>query len=218
MGGVISVLRIFSKRFAHQPGPVLTGKSTPRARMSDNNSTLSASAAEFVPSWMRSDKPADDTAGLPINSVVKNCLGEISSRSSLQSVMPRITGTVNNAFLDQPGMEELVTTVYEWCISSRNFTYYGARLCDHLSKNMTTGAASLTRPPSDIFRDLLLGHCRRDCDSRESLVTSDPERMRNLSFFIAELYACLDIVENNVATKCDELGAQLIDQLLVLVR
>ncbi|CAG0887720.1 unnamed protein product [Cyprideis torosa] len=194
------------------------------------NSNLSAEAAEFVPSWMRScsqpvtnvvPQTVTETApSLPaggIEEIIENYLREISGgRGRLHGVLPKFTATLNQCPLDSDNLEKVVHVIYERCISDRNFSYNGARLCDHLSKNLTQQTPD-GKPSGVEFRNLLLSKCMNDYESRVKFLDSNPARLRGLTFFFAELYASLDIVDGGIVSKCDMLGESLMELLSALM-
>lgn len=82
-------------------------------------------------------------------------------------------------------MKELITVIFEQGVGEVNFRYSGARLCQHLSKNVTQSHNGPT------FRSLLLQRCQEEFNVREVYLHSEPARVSGFTLFLAELFTQL---------------------------
>ncbi|XP_063604512.1 polyadenylate-binding protein-interacting protein 1-like [Penaeus indicus] len=94
---------------------------------------------------------------------------------------------VQDAFL----MKEVITVIFEQGVGEVNFRYSGARLCQHLSKNITQSYNGPT------FKSLLLQRCHEEFNVREMYMQSEPSRVCGFTLFLAELFTQLGVGEVN---------------------
>lgn len=66
-----------------------------------------------------------------------------------------------------------------------NFRYSGARLCQHLSKNVTQSYNGVT------FKNMLLQRCHEEFNVREVYLQQEPSRVCGFTLFLAELFTQL---------------------------
>ncbi|XP_042234310.1 polyadenylate-binding protein-interacting protein 1-like isoform X2 [Homarus americanus] len=93
------------------------------------------------------------------------------------------TWQVQDAFL----MKELITVIFEQGVGEVNFRYSGARLCQHLSKNVTQSYNGPT------FKSVLLQRCQEEFNVKEVYLHSEPSRVCGFTLFLAELFTQLVI-------------------------
>ncbi|XP_069379572.1 polyadenylate-binding protein-interacting protein 1 isoform X2 [Paralichthys olivaceus] len=162
------------------------------------SSKLSASAAEFVPSGINSyEDPThyDDSEGyygeLNLDEMVKDFLDHLSSSpGTFESDIEYITGMLNSCVTTEALLKDLVELIYKESTAIPNFSYTGARLCNHLSKHLNVS------PPSGNFRQLLLKRCQTEYQHRDVAVRGEPEiqkKFHSYVLFLGELYLHLEI-------------------------
>ncbi|XP_045604386.1 polyadenylate-binding protein-interacting protein 1 [Procambarus clarkii] len=91
------------------------------------------------------------------------------------------TWQVQDAFL----MKELITVIFEQGVGEVNFRYSGARLCQHLSKNVTQAYNGPT------FKSVLLQRCQEEFNVKDVYLHSEPARVCGFTLFLAELFTQL---------------------------
>lgn len=89
-----------------------------------------------------------------------------------------------------------------------NFRYSGARLCQHLSKNITQSYNGPT------FKSLLLQRCHEEFNVREMYMQSEPSRVCGFTLFLAELFTQL---VTTTAQPLEVLGQALCQLLMTLL-
>ncbi|XP_037536878.1 polyadenylate-binding protein-interacting protein 1 [Nematolebias whitei] len=163
------------------------------------SSTLSANAPEFVPSGMISyedptyyDDDSEHYYGEPsLADAVSEFLGHLSSSpGSFESDIEYISGTLNSWVTTEELLKELVELVFTQSTAIPNFSYTGARLCNHLSHHLAFSAQSGN------FRQLLLQRCHTEYEKREAAVRGDPDtqkKFHSFVLFLGELYLNLEI-------------------------
>ncbi|XP_037785791.1 polyadenylate-binding protein-interacting protein 1-like [Penaeus monodon] len=111
---------------------------------------------------------------------------------------------VQDAFL----MKEVITVIFEQGVGEVNFRYSGARLCQHLSKNITQSYNGPT------FKSLLLQRCHEEFNVREMYMQSEPSRVCGFTLFLAELFTQL---VTTTAQPLEVLGPALCQLLMTLL-
>ncbi|XP_042878145.1 polyadenylate-binding protein-interacting protein 1-like [Penaeus japonicus] len=111
---------------------------------------------------------------------------------------------VQDAFL----MKEVITVIFEQGVGEVNFRYSGARLCQHLSKNITQSYNGPT------FKSLLLQRCHEEFNVREMYMQSEPSRVCGFTLFLAELFTQL---VTTTAQPLEVLGQALCQLLMTLL-
>ncbi|XP_047448644.1 polyadenylate-binding protein-interacting protein 1 [Mugil cephalus] len=161
-------------------------------------STLSASAPEFVPTGMNSyEEPAYyDESGIyysesTLADMVTEFLDHLSSSpGAFELDVDYISGMLNSMVTTEESLKELVELIFTQSTAMPNFSYTGARLCNHLSHHLSIS------PPSGNFRQLLLQRCRIEYEKKDAAVRGDPEtqkKFHSFVLFLGELYLNLEI-------------------------
>lgn len=92
-----------------------------------------------------------------------------------------LTWQVKDAYL----MKELITVIFEQGVGEVNFRYSGAKLCQHLSKNVTQSYNGPT------FKSVLLQRCQEEFNVKDVYLHTDPPRVCGFTLFLAELFTQL---------------------------
>ncbi|KAM6965732.1 polyadenylate-binding protein-interacting protein 1 [Aplochiton taeniatus] len=161
-------------------------------------STLSANAAEFIPSvytQQQYEEPwYDEGQYYPeqtLSDMVEEFLGHLSSSpGSFDSDIEHIAGTLNSWVTTEELLQELVELIYTQSTAIPNFSYTGTRLCNYLSHHLAFS------PPSGNFRQLLLKRCRIEYEQRNVAVRGDEatqKRFHSYVLFLGELYLNLEV-------------------------
>ncbi|KAI1900199.1 hypothetical protein AGOR_G00047550 [Albula goreensis] len=127
------------------------------------NSNLSVNAAEFYPSGYNPQEPVYEDGE---DHYYPETLAELET------------------------LRELVELIYTQSTSIPNFSYTGARLCNHLSRHLTLNS------PGNNFRQLLLHRCQAEFDQRDQAVRGDEATQKSFHsyvLFLGELYLNLEI-------------------------
>ncbi|XP_053276767.1 polyadenylate-binding protein-interacting protein 1 [Pleuronectes platessa] len=162
------------------------------------SSTLSASAAEFVPSGFNSyedptlyDDNEEYYTEINLEGMVKDFLDHLSSSpGTFESDIDYITGMLNSCVTTEALLQDLVELIYKESTAIPNFSYTGARLCNHLSKHLNVS------PPSGNFRQLLLKRCRTEYEHRDVAVRGEAgtqKKFHSFVLFLGELYLSLEL-------------------------
>nr|XP_046243974.1 polyadenylate-binding protein-interacting protein 1 isoform X2 [Scatophagus argus] len=162
------------------------------------SSQLSASAPEFVPAGFNLYEDPNfynDSESYycepTLADMVTDFLGNLSSSpGSFESDIEYITGVLNSWVTTEELLHELVELIFTQSTAIPNFSYTGARLCNHLSHHLTIS------PPSGNFRQLLLKRCRIEFERRDAAVRGDAEtqkKFHSFVLFLGELYLNLEV-------------------------
>ncbi|XP_041957651.1 polyadenylate-binding protein-interacting protein 1 isoform X1 [Alosa alosa] len=161
------------------------------------SSKLSVNAPEFYPSSYTYEELEyeDSSDGYYPPSTLAELVQEIlshlnSSPGSFEFDIENITATLNEWVTTEETLVELVELIYTQSTSIPNFSYTGARLCNHLSHNLAIS------PASGNFRQLLLKRCRTEYEQRDQAVRGDEETQKNFHsyvLFLGELYLNLEV-------------------------
>ncbi|XP_051552361.1 polyadenylate-binding protein-interacting protein 1-like isoform X2 [Myxocyprinus asiaticus] len=163
------------------------------------NSKLSAAAPEFVPSSYASyqdDVYSDGSEGYyaeaSLADLVQDFVSHLTtSPGSFEVEIDYITDTLNSWVTTEETLQELVELIYTQSTSVPNFSYTGARLCNHLSHCISLS------PSSGNFRQLLLQRCRTEYEQRDQAVKGDEttqKKYHSYVLFLGELYLNLEII------------------------
>lgn len=162
------------------------------------SSKLSASAPEFVPGSTFVEDPTfqeydggDEYEEPTLAETVADFLGHLSSSpGSFDSDVESIVGMLNAWVTTEELLQELVELIYTQSTAIPNFSYTGARLCNHLSHHLTIS------PESGNFRQLLLKRCRAEFTQKDTAVKGDPvtrKGFHSFVLFLGELYLNLEV-------------------------
>ncbi|KAK1806962.1 hypothetical protein P4O66_005445 [Electrophorus voltai] len=163
------------------------------------SSQLSASAPEFIPASyppyqdaVCEDGSEDYYAQFSLAEWVQDVLSHLnSSPGSFESDIDDITSTLNYCVTTVETLQELVELVFKQSTSMPNFTYTGARLCNHLSHHLTQS------PGRENFRQLLLKRCHVEFEQRQLQALAEDEetqrRFHSYVLFLGELYLKLEV-------------------------
>ncbi|KAG7278273.1 hypothetical protein CRUP_036350 [Coryphaenoides rupestris] len=162
------------------------------------SSKLSASAPEFVPASAYVEDPAfqeydycGDYAEPTLAEMVADFLGHLSaSPGSFDSDVEYIVGSLNAWVNTEELLHQLVELIYTQSTAIPNFSYTGARLCNHLSHHL------IISPESGNFRQLLLQRCRTEFTQKDTAVKGDPvtrKGFHSFVLFLGELYLNLEV-------------------------
>ncbi|XP_051972248.1 polyadenylate-binding protein-interacting protein 1-like [Xyrauchen texanus] len=162
------------------------------------NSKLSAAAPEFVPSAYASyqnDVYSDGSEGCyaeaSLADLVQDFVSHLTtSPGSFEVEIDYITDTLNSWVTTEETLQELVELIYTQSTSVPNFSYTGARLCNHLSHCISLS------PSSGNFRQLLLQRCRTEYEQRDQAVKGDEttqKKYHSYVLFLGELYLNLEV-------------------------
>ncbi|KAF3695551.1 Polyadenylate-binding protein-interacting protein 1 [Channa argus] len=161
------------------------------------SSKLSASAPEFVPSGMPQyeDSACDDSEGYYsepfLSDMVTDFLDHLSSSpGSFDSDVEYITDTLNYWVTTKELLQELVELIFTQSTAIPNFSYTGARLCNHLSHRLSINS------PNGSFRQLLLKRCQKEFEQRDAAVQGDVDtqkKFHSFVLFLGELYLNLEV-------------------------
>ncbi|XP_015195727.2 polyadenylate-binding protein-interacting protein 1 [Lepisosteus oculatus] len=163
------------------------------------SSNLSVNAPEFYPAGYTVHSEAavcEDGCGdfysePMLTELVQSFLSHLNEfPGSFESEIEPFTTMLNGWVTTEEALHELVELIYHQSTSVPNFSYTGARLCNHLSQHLTIS------PPSGNFRKLLLMRCQKEYEARDKAVKGD--EMTRKSFhsyvlFLGELYLNLEI-------------------------
>lgn len=161
-------------------------------------SKLSANAAEFYPSGYFADGNSfeEDNAGYPtvpditLAGYVQDILNHLTEEpGSFEIEIPQFTDVLNGWVTTEELLGELVELIYEQATSVPNFSYTGARLCNHLSSTLQINQ-------NWNFRHFLLKRCQTEFEKRHQAAKGiDATRKRFHAFvlFLGELYLNLEI-------------------------
>ncbi|XP_030647699.1 polyadenylate-binding protein-interacting protein 1 [Chanos chanos] len=160
------------------------------------NSTLSATAPEFYPTQYTpyEDVLYEDGSEVYYSSLadlVQDILSHLnSSPGSFEFEIENITATLNEWVTTEETLQELVELIFTQSTSIPNFSYTGARLCNHLAQHLALS------PSSGNFRQRLLIRCQKEYEQREQAACGAEETQKQFhSFvlFLGELYLNLEV-------------------------
>ncbi|KAK7934405.1 hypothetical protein WMY93_005301 [Mugilogobius chulae] len=162
------------------------------------SSNLSANAPEFVPSGFYSyeETPTFDESETyydepTLADMVTDFLGHLSSSpGSFESDVDYIANMLSSYVSTEESLHELVELIYSKSTEIPNFSYMGARLCNHLSHHLTLSSTKGN------FRQVLLKRCQTEYEQRDQAVRGDTEtqkRFHSYVLFLAELYLHLEV-------------------------
>ncbi|CAL8345647.1 unnamed protein product [Lota lota] len=162
------------------------------------SSKLSASAPEFVPASSYFEDPAfqdyDGSGGYAeptLAEMVADFLGHLSSSpGSFDADVGYIVCMLNAWVTTEELLHDLVELIYTQSSAIPNFSYTGARLCNHLSHHLKIS------PKSGNFRQLLLQRCRQEFVHKDKAVKGDPvirKSFHSFVLFLGELYLNLEV-------------------------
>ncbi|KAK0138235.1 Polyadenylate-binding protein-interacting protein 1 [Merluccius polli] len=163
------------------------------------SSKLSASAPEFVPygstyvedpafqEYEESGEYVEQT----LAETVADFMGHLSSSpGSFDSDVGYIVDMLNAWVTTEELLQELVELIFTQSTAIPNFSYTGARLCNHLSQHLTVS------PGSGNFRQLLMQRCRLEFERKDSALKGDPATRKSFHLyvlFLGELYLNLEV-------------------------
>ncbi|KAJ3604585.1 hypothetical protein NHX12_029325, partial [Muraenolepis orangiensis] len=113
-----------------------------------------------------------------------------SSPGSFDSDVEFIVNMLNSWVVTEELLQELVELIYTQSTAIPNFSYTGARLCNHLSHHLAIS------PESGNFRQLLLKRCRTEFTQKDAAVKGDPvvrKGFHSFVLFLGELYLNLEV-------------------------
>ncbi|KAJ8401563.1 hypothetical protein AAFF_G00378800 [Aldrovandia affinis] len=160
------------------------------------HSSLSVNAAEFYPPGYNLQEPTyqdseDHYYPETLAELVQDILSHLnSSPGSFESDIDQITGTLDGWVTTEETLQELVELIYMQSTSIPNFSYTGARLCNHLSRHLSIS------PPGGNFRQRLLQRCRVEYEQRDQAVRGDVATQKSFHsyvLFLGELYLNLEV-------------------------
>ncbi|KAG9337919.1 hypothetical protein JZ751_027412 [Albula glossodonta] len=156
----------------------------------------SRAAGEFYPSGYNPQEPAyedgeDHYYPETLAELVQDILSHLNSLpGSFETDIEQITLTLDGWVTTEETLRELVELIYTQSTSIPNFSYTGARLCNHLSRHLTLNS------PGNNFRQLLLHRCQAEFDQRDQAVRGDEATQKSFHsyvLFLGELYLNLEI-------------------------
>lgn len=219
-----------TERASSTPQPPTHSISSTSIKPPRPETTLSVNAPEFYPSTYQPDHPAQqeehqqydelcvysEEEEVSLADMVLDILSFLnSSPGSFETDIENMTASLNGYVMTEETLQELVDLIFTQSTSMPNFTYTGARLCNHLSHHLT-----LT-PTSGNFRQLLLKRCHTEYEGRHQALVGDDESRRkfhNYILFLGELYLNLEVKGvNGTMSRADVLLLalkELMDMLL----
>ncbi|XP_075039884.1 polyadenylate-binding protein-interacting protein 1 isoform X2 [Mixophyes fleayi] len=162
-------------------------------------SNLSVNAAEFYPSGYSVDcnNFVDENGGyavvpdLTMAEYVQDLLNHLTEQpGSFEAEIYQFTDVLNGWVTTEESLQEVVELIYQQATSVPNFSYTGARLCNHLSSNLQIS------PQNWNFRQLLLKRCQTEFEKRDQAAKGDEatrKRFHAFVLFLGELYLNLEI-------------------------
>ncbi|XP_077141533.1 polyadenylate-binding protein-interacting protein 1 [Ranitomeya variabilis] len=162
-------------------------------------SKLSANAAEFYPSGYFADGNSYEENNVGYSAVpeitlagfVQETLNHLTEEpGSFEAEITQFTDLLNSWVTTEESLQELVELIYEQATSVPNFSYTGARLCNHLTSNLQIN------PPNWNFRQRLLKRCQTEFEKRNQAAKGNEasrKRFHAFVLFLGELYLNLEI-------------------------
>ncbi|KAM5192191.1 polyadenylate-binding protein-interacting protein 1 isoform 2-T2 [Mantella aurantiaca] len=161
-------------------------------------SNLSVNAAEFYPAGYSAEcnNFVEENGSYPIPEMslteyVQDLLNHLTQQpGSFEADIYQFTDVLNSWITTEESLKELVELIYQQATSVPNFSYTGARLCNHLSSNL------LINPQNCNFRQLLLKRCQIEFEKRDQAAKGDEatrKRFHAFVLFLGELYLNLEI-------------------------
>ncbi|XP_050732766.1 uncharacterized protein LOC127006649 isoform X7 [Eriocheir sinensis] len=122
----------------------------------------------------------------PVVLQVNNLVVQLTLKPNrFEQIARQLTAVFSWQVQDTFLMRELIAVIFEQGVGEVNFRYNGARLCQHLGKNVTQAYNGPT------FRSLLLQRCQEEFEVREMYLHNEPERVCGYTLFLAELFTQL---------------------------
>ncbi|XP_014661426.1 PREDICTED: polyadenylate-binding protein-interacting protein 1-like isoform X2 [Priapulus caudatus] len=169
--------------------------------------TLSAYAAEFVPRYMQTNTPdefqaeEDDMfAGDPACRQMAEVITKLTvNPGSFYDLVNPLIDSLNAHAETEQSLQICVDLVIDQAIMEPNFTYTGARLCDHLSKHLHVKVASGN------FRQLLLARLHLQFKKRDELMANEStiHLVQGLLVFLGELFTQMEVVKDGRSQKIE---------------
>ncbi|XP_075695777.1 polyadenylate-binding protein-interacting protein 1 isoform X2 [Rhinoderma darwinii] len=162
-------------------------------------SKLSANAAEFYPSGYFADGNSfeEDNAGfsavpdITLAGYVQDILNHLTEEpGSFEAEIGQFIDVVNSWVTTEESLQELVELIYKQATSVSNFSYTGARLCNHLSSNLQINLQNWN------FRHFLLKRCQTEFEKRHQAAKGNEatrKRFHAFVLFLGELYLNLEL-------------------------
>ncbi|KAK2102781.1 Polyadenylate-binding protein-interacting protein 1 [Saguinus oedipus] len=125
---------------------------------------------------------------------------------SFETEIEQFAETLNGWVTTDDALQELVELIYQQATSIPNFSYMGARLCNHLSHHLTMS------PQSGTFCQLLLQRSRTEYEVKDQAAKGDEvtqKRFHTFVLFLGDVYLNLEIKgTNGQVTRADILQDQ----------
>ncbi|XP_072272779.1 polyadenylate-binding protein-interacting protein 1 isoform X2 [Pyxicephalus adspersus] len=161
-------------------------------------SNLSVNAAEFYPPGysVESNNFVEENGAYQVPEMtmaeyVQDILTQLTQQpGSFEIEVFQFTDVLNNCVTTEESLQEVVELVYQQATSVPNFSYTGARLCNHLSINLQINLQNCN------FRQLLLKRCQTEFEKRDQAAKGDEttrKRFHAFILFLGELYLNLEI-------------------------
>lgn len=153
--------------------------------------TLSATAVEFTPGKYWSGLPVQEEKESDYMFELKDILYQLSINPGLfQECMNSLTDILSVAIREDWQLDEVADVIFEQSTMEPNFTYTGARMVDHLFRN-------LPNPPGRRHMRTLINQRAKKVVVRRKEMALDPaqqKRLHGVTMFMAELFMNMEIV------------------------
>ncbi|XP_040195016.1 polyadenylate-binding protein-interacting protein 1 isoform X1 [Rana temporaria] len=180
-----------------QANPMAVSKTRP-SESGPVFSNLSVNAAEFYPAGysVECNNYVEENGAFSVQEMclaeyVQDILNHLTQQpGSFEAEIYTFTDLLSNVITTEESLKELVELVYQQATSVPNFSYTGARLCNHLSSNL------LINPQNLNFRHVLLMRCQTEFEKRDQAAKGDEatrKRFHAFVLFLGELYLNLEI-------------------------
>lgn len=116
-----------------------------------------------------------------------------------------IAGQLGEFLTDEPQMDTACDGIFEWAVTTPNFSYTCARLIEQLIPLVGNNH-------NGTLLQHMLKRCRTEHTKRDVLVKSSPDRLQSFTVFMAELYTQI-LVSNNRLSKLRVAISELITTL-----
>ncbi|XP_043932865.1 polyadenylate-binding protein-interacting protein 1 [Protopterus annectens] len=163
---------------------------TQKTDCSSQQSQLSVNAPEFYPQNYQSSADSGNEDDQSLNFVQRFLHHLTEQPGSFEGEIDSFTATVNKVVTTEKALRRLVECIYQQATSITNFSYTGARLCNHLSHHLAIS------PQSGNFRQLLLLRCQTEYEKRNQAAKGDEATRKQFHafvLFLGELYLHLEI-------------------------
>ncbi|XP_063817868.1 polyadenylate-binding protein-interacting protein 1 isoform X3 [Pseudophryne corroboree] len=181
-------------------------------------SNLSVNAAEFYPSGYSVDNYVEENGGYPVvpeptmAEYVQDLLNHLTEQpGSFEAEIYQFTDVLNNWVTTEESLQEVVELLYQQATSVPNFSYTGARLCNHLSINLQIN------PQNWNFRQLLLKRCQTEFEKRDQAAKGDEatrKRFHAFVLFLGELYLNLELTGSVLEDAWKEKGNSYMEEVI----